>query len=224
MALDGPFAILGGIAAAATLCLYILIEFLKPTWRRHRLKRPCDVTFLVPPLREEYCDYAILDDDWHATKEIVLPPDAETHLEIRFVPHVNFVESEFAFGCDSDNNLATKPFALKYVNHFVDRGKKTASPEDDANHYTDRSQYYHIKRIQQRSVGQHFALGLIVRTRAVGIYKAEVWLTTEEMQGIHHDLTIRVEKPQKTLMRCIFHNGCYIRPQIRMDMSANSPD
>jgi hypothetical protein len=55
-------------------------------------------------------------------------------------------------------------------------------------------------------------VGLIIKTRDVGIYKAEVWLTTEEGQGIHQDLTMRVEKPQKTLMKCIMHNGCYIRP------------
>jgi hypothetical protein len=171
---------------------------------------------LIPPLRENYCEYAILDDDWHAAKEIVLPPDSEVQIELRFVPRTNFIDSEFAFGCDTDDNLQTKPFAPKYVNHFIERGKKVASPEDDANHYTDRHQYYHIRRNVQRSVGQHFALGLIVKTRAVGVYKAEVWLTTEEAQGIHRDLTIRVENPPKSLMRCAFHNGCYIRPRTKI--------
>jgi hypothetical protein len=166
-------------------------------------------------LRENYCDYAVLDDDWHAAKEIVLPPDSEILVELRFVPRVAFIESEFAFGCDTDDNLHTKPFALRYINHFIDRGQKIASPEDDSNHFTDRHQYYHIRRNVQRSVGQHFALGLIIKTRAEGVYRAEAWLTTEETQGIHRDLIIRVEKPQKTLMRCAFHNGCYIKPQIK---------
>jgi hypothetical protein len=214
--LEGLWAITGAIASVAVLVLYILIEFIKPAWRRYRLKRPCDVSFSIPPLRGGQSEYAILDDEPHATKEITVPPNAEFSVELRHVPRLNFVESEFAFGCDRDENLDKKPFAIGYVNYFIERGKRTASPEDDDSHYTDRHQYYHIRRVRQRSIGQHFVVGLTLKTRAVGLYKAEVWITTEEKQSIHQDLTIRVEEPQKTLMKCILHNGCYVRPHSRV--------
>jgi hypothetical protein len=211
-ALEGPWAIAGAIASVAVLALYIFVEFIKPAWRRRRLRTPCDVSFSIPPMRGGHCEYAVLDDEPHAVKEMTVPPNAELPIEFRLVPHLNFFESEFAFGCDSDKNLDKKPFATGYVNYFIDRGKKVATPEDDESHYIDRHQYYHIRRVRQRAVGQHFVVGLIIKTRDVGIYKAEVWLTTEEGQGIHQDLTMRVEKPQKTLMKCIMHNGCYVRP------------
>jgi len=137
-------------------------------------------------------------------------------------PRLDFLESEFAFGCDLHENLDTKPFAVEFVSRFVDKGKRTASPDPsspnyDVNHYTDRDQYYHIvKQEKQRSVGQHFIVGFLVKTREVGVYKPEVWITTEEMQGIHRDLVIRVEHPQKASMKCSRHWFCNIRPRVKV--------
>jgi hypothetical protein len=134
----------------------------------------------------------------------------------RLVPRLNFTQSEFAFGCDGDEGLDTKPFAFQYVNHFIDRGKSVASPDTDEDHYTDRHQYYHITKQRQRSVGQHIIVGLIVKTREVGLYRAEVHITTEKIQGIHL-LAIRVEKPPKTLMKCVVHRDCRIRPNTKIE-------
>jgi hypothetical protein len=181
MSIEAGWTVIGAVASILVLVLYILVEFIRPRVRRYKLKRPCDVTFVIPSLKDAHCEYAVLDDEWHSTKEITVPPQSELYLELDLEPRLNFVESEFAFGCDGGNNLDTKPFAVEYVNRFVDRGKKGASPENDEDHYTDRDQYYHIKRDRQRSVGQHFVVGLIVKTRDVGQYRAEVWVTTEEM-------------------------------------------
>jgi hypothetical protein len=81
-------------------------------------------------------------------------------------------ESEFSFGCDSHHKLDKKPVALSYLNHFVELGKtKSACPLDNDDHYLDRHKYYHIRRRDiQRAVGQHFTVGMIIKTRDVGIY------------------------------------------------------
>jgi hypothetical protein len=216
--IEGPWAITAAVASAAVLILYIVVEFLKPWLRYRRLKAPCDVSFSIPEDGGAPCEYAVLDSDAHATKEITVPPNSEFHLELRFVPKLNFVESEFGFGCDSHHKLDKKPFAVSYLNHFVELGKtKSASPLDNDDHYIDRHKYYHIRRRDiQRAVGQHFTVGLIIKTRDVGIYNAEAWITTEGRQGIHSDLKILVEeRPQKTRMKCILHDGCYIRPNVQ---------
>jgi hypothetical protein len=202
---------IAAVLSGAVLIFYLLVEFVRPYLRRRKLKRPCDVSFIIPPQRESQpCEYAVLDDEWHSAKEITVPPHTDIHLELRLIPRLNFTESEFAFGCDGDRNLNTKPIAFEFFSSFIDKGKKVASPDDDQDHYTDRHGYYHIRRIRQRSVGQHYIVGLAVKTREVGLYNADVEVTTEEMHGIHR-LRIRAEQP-KTLMKCTQHRGCYIRP------------
>jgi hypothetical protein len=151
---------------------------------------------------------------FHLTREITVPANKDIHLELRLVPRLDFIESEFAFGCDGDAKLSAKPFALETFSSFVDRGKaKKGNPESNDNHFTDRHQYYHIKRNEQRSVGQHYIAGFLVRTREPGIYTAEVEITNERRQGLHR-LTIRVENPPKTPMKCIAHSGCYVKPRV----------
>jgi hypothetical protein len=206
---------IAAVLSAAVLISYLAVEFVRPSIRRRKLKRPCDVTFVIPADRDsQLCEYAVLDDDWHLTKTITVPAHKDIHLELRLVPRLNFIESEFAFGCDGDAKLDTKPFAVESFSSFVDRGKaKKGSPETNDNHYTDRHLYYHIKRNEQRSVGQHYIAGFLVRTREPGIYRAEVEVTNERRQGLH-TLTIKVESPPKTLKKCILHSGCYIKPRV----------
>jgi hypothetical protein len=215
---DWPWEMIAAFLSAAVLVLYLAVEFIRPHVRRRKLKRPCNVQFVIHPTREGHSDYAIQDDNWHFAKEITLPPASDFHVEIMLRPRLNFVESEFAFGCSDDSPLDAdkKPFATGYINSFIVRGKKSATPEEDENHYTDRHGFYHIRRsFAQRSVGQDFIVGLKLRTRAVGVFKVEVWLTTEEKQGIDRNLTIRVEEPPKTLVKCSVHRDCYIRPDIK---------
>jgi hypothetical protein len=213
--LKWPWDMIAAALSAAVLISYLVVEFIFPWNRRRKLKRPCDVSFVIPADRDsQQCEYAILDEEWHLTKEITVPAHKDIHLEFRLVPHLNFVESEFAFGCDGDENLGAKPIALEFFSSFVDRGKaKKASPEENEHHFTDRHQYYHIKRNEARSVGQHYIAGFITRTREPGIYRADVEVTTEQRQGCHK-LKIRVESPPKTLMKCIAHKGCYIKPRV----------
>jgi len=215
MSTEAIWTIIGAIASVSVLGLYIFVEFIRPRMRRYKLKHPCDVTFVIPPQRtSQICEFAVLDDQWHFTREITAPPHSDIHIELRLVPRLNFTQSEFAFGCDGDKNLDTKPFAVEYFNSFIDKGKKVASPESNEHHYTDRHQYYHITGNRQRSVGQHFIVGLVVRTREPGTYKADIETTTEEMQGMHR-LVIRVEQPQKTPMKCVEHNNCNVRPNAK---------
>jgi len=213
-----PWDMIAALISAAVLILYVAVEFVRPRLRRRKLRRPCNVTIVIPPERQSQpCEFAILDDDWHHTKEITVPPHATIHLEFCLKPRLDFTESEFAFGCDGDANLDTKPIALSSFSSFIDKGKqKNGNPESDDNHYTDRHRYYHIIRTRQRSVGQDYIAGFLVATRDVGVCKADIEVTTEEVQGIHH-LTIRVEKPQKTAMRCTAHKGCYIKPRAKVE-------
>ena len=148
-----PWDVVAAVLSAAVLISYFMVEFMHPWARRRKLKHPCDVSFVIPPQRDsQHCEYAILDDEWHVAKEITVPPHAEIHLELRLVPRLNFTESEFAFGCDSDGNLDKKPFAFEFFSSFVDRGKKVANPDNDEDHYTDRHQYYQIGKDQWASI------------------------------------------------------------------------
>ena len=208
-ALEGPFAVIGGITAAAVLFLYVFVEFIKPIWRRRELRHPCYVWFNIISTSEGKIDYAAQDDRVHHVKELVLPTHSEVPIEIIYLPRIAYFEVEFAFGCETD--VKGKPYAFECFSRFVTAGKSHWTPDKDEGHYVNRHQFYWIVRNRHRSPGTHRVVGFRVRTEIAGVFPAKVYFMTDEIEG-SADLTIRVEDYPRTLMRCSSHGGCLVNP------------
>jgi hypothetical protein len=211
--LDGPFAILGGIAASATLIAYLIIEVIRPAWRRHVLRYPCHVHFNVIGRHEGEITYAIQDDRTHHTKEIVLPANSEVAIEVIYLPKVPFFEESIAFGCEGKND--GKPYAFEFFNRYTILGKSRFVPGEDDGHVLNRHKFYQIVRKKPRNTGTHVVLGFKLKTEKLGIFSARLYFFTDEVEG-RADLTIRVEEKPTTLARCVLpdHYDCYVYPNI----------
>lgn len=214
MTLDGPFAILGGVAASATLVAYLFIEVVRPVWRRWRLRHPCDVYFNIIGTHEGEITYAIQDDRTHHTKEIVLPTNSETPIEIIYRPKIPFFEETIAFGCEGNND--GKPYAKEYFNRYTVLGQSKWVPGRDEGHSVDRHKFYQIVRKKPRNLGSHVVLGFKLITEKAGVFPAKLYFLTDEVEG-SADLTIRVEEKPKTVSRCMIkdHWDCYVYPSTR---------
>ena len=58
-------------------------------------------------------------------------------------------------------------------------------------------------------------IGFKLETKATGTYRAQVFTVSDDVRG-RADLTIRVEQPVKTKMRCVMKvhrtRGCFVTP------------
>jgi hypothetical protein len=223
---EGPWTIASAIGALAGLFVAALVlgltlysEVFRPRSRRKKLSRPCDAYFSIPPSGHEHGHFAIQDGETHIVKEITLPAHSTVKVEIQCYPRVPYIESEFAFGCPGDHLNDAKPYAEAWRSFFTVEGISRATPrrgepDFDPAHYTDRHRYYHIRQSKQRSPGQTYVVGFEIKTQNPGSYAAEVWSTTEEMQGVEK-LTIHVEDVPSRAMWCALEKhpqGCTVKP------------
>jgi len=199
-------ALIGG---AALLCV-IWIQFIKPWLRGRRLRRPCEVHFVLRPERH---DYVVHDNERHHVRVLVLPAHSVREIEIGFKVKVNFRESELVFGCDGDDDA--KPYASQWIDSFTDTGGKTIwIPGEDEGHSIDMHKFYHRRLDRLRNIGTHYVNSFRLITRAPGEYKAYVSFLTDEIEG-NAELSIIVEEKPKTRMKCSKHRDCYVRPLTR---------
>jgi len=218
--LDGPFAILGGLAATVTLAAYLFIELVKPAWRRHQLRHPCHVYFNIMRPNEGDVPYVQREGKSHHLKELVLPPNYETEIELIYLPKLAFFESEIAFGCEIDNPDG-KPYAFECFHRFAMPGKGKAHwiPGVDEGHTLTRHKFYSITRNKPRNTGTHFIVGFKFRTEKVGVFPMKLYFLTNEIEG-SADLTVRVEERPTTSMKCYVkeHGECYVYPTVRLPL------
>jgi hypothetical protein len=211
---EGPWAIAGAVAAIVVLGITGYDIFVRPIWRRFRLRNPCEVHFAIRPLQQATLDYIFQDDQGHRVKELVVPANQLVEIEIGYEPKIAFYEAELIFGCDGDD--ATKPFATECINRLIAVGKSHWIPGEDEGHWRDRHKCYHVLRNKPRAVGTHIAVGFMLQTGAPGTYPANVSFLTNEMDRTV-SLKIRVEDKPHTRMRCHEkgHLGCYVRPMVK---------
>lgn len=205
------WTIIGAVTSAAVLVLYILAEFLKPAIRHLRLKRPCKTHFPIRSLSQAEIPYVVQDDDMHSVRELVLPARSELEIEIGYWPRLPYYEVLIIFQCEGDPK--ERPFALERFQRFIKVGKDRWIPGRDDTDKISVADSYEIRRDSARNTGTHFVLGFKIKTRAPGVYPANLYFVTDEVEG-RSSLTLRVEDIPRTTMRCSAkgHWGCFVRP------------
>ena len=137
--------------------------------RRWRMKRPFDLYF-GGDTRAEWAH------------EARVPPREDVLVDLRLEPRLNYKELEVLFGFEGDPN--TRPLPIRVHNQFVKVGKmKFQKPGVEPGHYIDTKDAYHIQRPRDRTVGETWAIGFVVRTRAPGRYPVRFLLTSDGGEG-----------------------------------------
>lgn len=197
-----------GIAAIGVL-ITLWVHFVRPWLRNRRLRRPCEVHFVIRP-ESKSTNYVVHDDRRHHTRVLVLPAHSEIEIEIGLRALVPFMEIEFVFGCDGLEE--TKPFAKQWIDRFsANTTKTTWTPGQDEGHSLDIHGFYHRRKEVHRNLGTHYVNSLLLITRAPGRYKTYFSFLTDEIEG-NDALEIVVEDVPRTRMKCIIHSDCYIKP------------
>jgi hypothetical protein len=207
---EGPYAVLAAYAALAGLAILVWTEFIAPRIRRQRLKRPCDVRFVVRRRGHAKIDHLLQDDDDHVLDELVLPSHSLVEVEVGFIPRVPLYVQEIVFGCDGDAD--NKPFIVEALDRFTEVGQ-SAWKAGEGGHSRDIHKHWHVIRNKHYSVGSHRVITFRVQTGDAGVYRFQVGFFTDEVEG-NAELKLRVEEKLQTRVPCRAkgHWGCFIGP------------
>jgi hypothetical protein len=207
---------IGGLFGAGGFVLIGYTQIIRPHWRRWKLQRPFEAYFVITSLGRYPLSYVLQDDDEHLVKELVVPANSEIPIQITLVPRVSFMQRELYFGCDEHLVDKEKPRATEYFVPFVVEGVR-GKGKPDANHpghYIDSNGFYHIREDYLYTKDTR-VIGFKLVTGAAGIYPAQIYTQTDDVRG-RVDLTIKVERPAKTKMRCTVKahriRGCLVTP------------
>jgi hypothetical protein len=214
-----PWSMIAAILAGGSLLVAGHTQIVRPRLRRRKLKQPFRAYFLVTSLERFPLDYVLQDDREHYVKELVVPPNSEIPIQIVLEPRVSFLQRELYFGCDEHLVDKEKPRATEYFVPFViegvrGRGKPDA---DHPGHYIDYNGFYHVREDYLYTKDTR-VIGFKLRTGATGTYPAQIYTQTDDVRG-RAELTIKVERPAKTKMRCVMKahrsKGCVVVPMAK---------
>jgi hypothetical protein len=213
---DHAWIVAAAILAGATLVAYLVVEVGLRAFRRSRLKHPCDVYFNIMRPNEGEVVYVRREGKSHHLKELVLPPNCEVEIELIYLPRLEFIESEIAFGCEVEDPEG-KPYAVECFSRFSmpGKGKDRWVPGVDEGHTLTRHKFYQIIRNRARNTGTHRIVGFKFRTERVGVWPMKLFFMTPEVEG-EADLIVRVEDRPTTSMKCYVkeHGECYVYPTV----------
>jgi hypothetical protein len=207
--------IVSAVLSATVVLLTVYTQIMRPRNRRRKLKQPFDAYFLITSLRFPLT-YALQDDKEHFVKELVVPPNTEVPIQIVLEPKVSFMQHELSFGCEENLADENKPSATEYFVPFVVKGLRgSGKPDKDhPGHYIDYNGFYHVRENYLYTKDTR-VIGFKLQTKATGVYAAQIYTTTDDVRG-RADLTIRVEQPARTKMRCHMKahqvRGCFVTP------------
>jgi hypothetical protein len=215
-----PWSMISAFLGAGSVSVIVYTQLLRPWNRRRRLKKPFDAYFLITSLSRFNLDYVLQDDDEHFVKELVLPANSEVPIQIILEPRISFTQHELYFGCSENVVNREKPHATEYFVPFVKEGMRRSGKPDEHHpgHYTDYNGFYHVREnlLYTRDTR---VIGFKLKTGAVGVYAAQVFVVTDDVRG-KADLKIRVEDPVRTKMRCVYKphrtRGCFVSPVVRL--------
>jgi hypothetical protein len=194
----------------------VYTQILRPWCRRQKLKRPFEAHFLITSLGRFTLNYVLQDDEEHFVKELVVPANSEISIQIVLEPRVSFVQHELYFGCEESLVDINKPSATEFFVPFVVNGVRGSGKPDEAHpgHYIDYNGFYHVRENYLYTKDTR-VIGFKVQTKAPGIYPAQIYTVSDDVRG-RADLTIRVEQPVRTRMRCHVKahpvRGCFVTP------------
>jgi hypothetical protein len=211
-----PWPMLAAFLAAGSLGVIGHTQIVRPRIRRWKLKRPFRAHFLITPSSRLPLNYVLQDDDEHYVTDLVVPPNSEIPIQIVLEPRISFMQHEIYFGCDESLADEKKPRAVEYFVPFVREGVRRSGKPDAAHpgHYIDYNGFYHVREnfLYTRDCR---VIGFKLQTQATGFYPAQIYTVTDDVRG-RVDLTVRVEDPPKTKMRCHLKRhrikGCFVTP------------
>jgi len=191
------------IFAGASLLTLWYVNFLRPYWKKEALKAATKTYFLVPDRRQHECSYAHQDESEHILKELSLPPNTETIIDLVMYTKQTISYSELIVGCMGD--LERKPTFTKYYNRYVKVGKgqeidPALKTEDD---YVDKHFYYHRKASRLVSSGTVLSFAFTMQTRSEGLYPLHILFVSGDAIGEEQSLFVTVEKTPSITMRCL---------------------
>lgn len=199
--------IIGVAIAAVGLALGIWKSLIEPKLRIRKLKRPCDVRFVVRGAQDVDLNYVVQDDERHILDELVLPSHSVVEIEFGYMPKVPIQLEELVFGCEGDHD--SKPYVIAALDRFT--GQRGQDKPAQGEHTIDIGRNWHTVRKVARPVGSHFVVTYRLQTQSAGTYPVKIAFMTNEIEG-NGELTIRVEDRPTTRMRCRGHEGCWVRP------------
>lgn len=195
------------LVGAAGVYLALHNIFIRPWLRTRKLRKPCDVRFVVRGMQDVALSYVVQDDERHILDELVLPSRSVVEIEFGYMPIVPIQLEELVFGCEGDND--SKPYVIAALDRFTgQRGEDKPAPGE---HTIDIGKNWHTVRKVARPVGSHFVVTYRLQTQGAGVYPVKIAFMTNEIEG-NGELTIRVEDRPTTRMRCRGHEGCWVRP------------
>jgi hypothetical protein len=199
-----PWSMLAAFVAVCTFSVVFYANILRPLRRLRDLVRPVAAYFVIPSRTEHDCDFAKQDGDYHLAKAITLPAQSAVLIDLVLFPKLHFTSSEIYFGCEGGREVRDRPYAVEYVNRFIEVGAgRTIKPGDGSSHYIDKHHYYHVKDVTQWSVGGAKAVAFKIVTHHPGRYPVKIFLPGDVVEGVSDDLRISVEEYPTTRMHCI---------------------
>ena len=214
MTAEGPWTIAGTVMTAFVLlfavvgvAIAIYAEFIAPKRRERKrleaLKHPADAYFVVLAKSHGVVeDGAEQDDNDHYLKEFTLQSFSKTTVHIAIRPRMHFKTTHIMFGCENNQQIKEKPFAIRQENHFTLVGvDKVCIPGEHPDHKITTSRHYQIKDDKTWSVGTDWIRGFTIETGPPGVYQAEFAFIGGEVEGTSA-LKIRVEDTARIRMSC----------------------
>jgi len=211
-----PWAMFSTVFGGAVFLMVLHTQFIRPWRRRRKLRHPFKAHFVITARNRFELSYAQQDDKDHIVKELVVPPNAKIPVQILLEPKVSFMEREIYFGCEESLADEGKPQATEYFVPFVREGVRRSGKPDAQHpgHYTDYHGFYHVRQ-DYLYTNDARIVGFMLETKSTGTYPAQVYTVGDEVRG-RADLTIKVEQPVQTKMRCESKThrkrGCLITP------------
>ena len=217
-----PFAAAGAVLSFTMLCIFCYVQFARPLWTRHSLRRPCDMFFAITSSDRRSLGYISQDTREHLLQDIVVPSHSKLILEILFKPKLHFQIEELIIGFDGMGDRQRWPKIEKFVNRFVIRGKRQeGSPETNDDHYIDHHFHYHIKESRNFTIGTDHTAGFAIETRDPDLYSIIAMFSGGEVEGFLR-LPFRVENAPHSGMKCVSagHKNCIL---MALPLIAHSP-
>jgi hypothetical protein len=153
-----------------TVCLIVWINWGKP-WRRKRRMRHPFTAFFGESDRGKW------------THQLIVPANSEVDIQIRVEPKLHYIQHEIMFGFEGEDGQRPEPVRTK--NAFVKVGKsKYQDPLEERTHYIDVKDAYHIQSTHERTYGNTYALGFLVKTHGPGRYPVRLLVMSDSGESL----------------------------------------